>query len=42
MERMLLLGSKTLFEPVSRITSGLWLDQNSKTTGYLEDFPGFV
>ena len=33
-------GSKRLFEPVSRITSGSgsWLDQNSNTMGYFLGF----
>ena len=31
-------NNKKKFNPVSRITTGSWLEQNSNTKGYLEDF----
>ena len=36
------LGSLTLFNPVSRITSRSWMDQFSNMIGDLRDFSGFV
>ena len=41
-EQTLALGYPILFDPVTRITSGSQLDQNSNTIGYFGNFPEFM